>query len=137
MGDEKKQKKTEILNEKTADLEKVVKTKETKNEEFKAYDTEDQRIQEDMQHTNQTRKKLQKSIESEKEKVEKLKKVPAENEAAIAELTEHQEKMVVSQKKEEENLKVLMDSLLGETQELQDEKEVHEKELIWFEESCK
>ena len=38
--------------------------------------------------------------------------------------------MVVSQKKEEENLKVLMDSLRGETQELQDEKEVHEKELI-------
>ncbi|NXC75052.1 SMC4 protein, partial [Anhinga anhinga] len=123
-------KKNEALKELEKKCSKITKFIEENKQKFTQLDLHDIKVRETLKHAKSKAKKLEKQLQKDKEKVEELKTVPSRNEKAISEATSKKELLEKKKQKEEEKLKDVMDHLKEETQELQDEREVKEKELL-------
>uniref|UniRef100_A0A6I8SGS9 Structural maintenance of chromosomes protein n=2 Tax=Xenopus tropicalis TaxID=8364 RepID=A0A6I8SGS9_XENTR len=111
-------------------LNKITKFIEENREKFTQLDLQDVDTREKLKHSKSKVKKLQKQLQKDKEKVEEIKNVPANSQKIITEETNKKDLLEKQKEKEEEKLKDVMDSLKKETQGLQEEKEVKEKELM-------
>ncbi|KAF2348276.1 RecF/RecN/SMC N-terminal [Trinorchestia longiramus] len=111
-------------------LEEVIKIKEQNDAKFKEFDTEDNKLQEDLKHKNSKRKKIITQLKTEKEKLEELKALPQKNEESVKECETLKETLSKKRAKEEAAYAKAMESLNSETQQLQDDKEKFETKLI-------
>ncbi|KYO34038.1 structural maintenance of chromosomes protein 4 isoform X1 [Alligator mississippiensis] len=131
LADEMKDK-TKALKDIEKKLNKITKFIEENKEKFTQLDLQDVQVREKLKHAKSKAKKLQKQLQKDKEKVEELRNVPANSNTEIREATSKKEVLEKEKEREEEKLKQVMDSLKLETQGLQEEKEVKEKELMEF-----
>ncbi|KAK6478689.1 structural maintenance of chromosomes protein 4 [Huso huso] len=122
--------KNKTLKDVEKKLGKITKFIEERKEKFTQLDLQDVEVREKLKHSKSKVKKLQKQLQKDKEKEEELKNVPANSEKTISEATAKKEEQEKQKAVEEEKLKKVMESLKLETQGLQQEKEVKEKELM-------
>ncbi|MPC09379.1 Structural maintenance of chromosomes protein 4 [Portunus trituberculatus] len=128
--EEKKKEKEGEIHTLGKRLEKVNALKEESSEKFKALESEDVKMQEDLKHKNQKRKKLMAQLATDKNKLEELEKVPEKNEKSIEECVTLREQLEAKRKKEDEAYHKAMSTLNSETQQLQDEKAKYATQLI-------
>ncbi|BFZ06696.1 hypothetical protein BsWGS_09735 [Bradybaena similaris] len=112
------------------EYEKLLKACEDSKEKFSEMESQDAKCQEDIKLNKSKQKKLEKLLESETSKVEELKLVPEQAEKACVDLKKKLDNLEKAKAKEEENEKIVMDSLKDETKELQAEKDVKEAKLL-------
>ncbi|MGH0163120.1 UNVERIFIED_CONTAM: hypothetical protein FKN15_044639 [Acipenser sinensis] len=122
--------KNKALKDVEKKLGKITKFIEERKEKFTQLDLQDVEVREKLKHSKSKVKKLQKQLQKDKEKEEELNNVPANSEKTISEATAKKEEQEKQKAVEEEKLKKVMESLKLETQGLQQEKEVKEKELM-------
>ncbi|RXM31361.1 hypothetical protein EOD39_7084 [Acipenser ruthenus] len=122
--------KNKALKDVEKKLGKITKFIEERKEKFTQLDLQDVEVREKLKHSKSKVKKLQKQLQKDKEKAEELNNVPANSEKTISEATAKKEEQEKQKAVEEEKLKKVMESLKLETQGLQQEKEVKEKELM-------
>ncbi|KAG1714925.1 Structural maintenance of chromosomes protein 4 [Nymphon striatum] len=110
--------------------DEMIKVKDAKKAEFTEYEKQDVRCREDLKHARAKVKKLEKNLQDEKKKFNDVKAAPEKYEAEIEEFkvkkSKHEEEKVF----EEEELAKVMEGLKSETQGLQEEKDIHESELL-------
>ncbi|CAG5133855.1 unnamed protein product [Candidula unifasciata] len=122
--------KTGEYNKVKKEYEKLLKACEDSKEKFSEMESQDAKCQEDIKLNKAKQKKLEKLLESETSKIEELKLVPEQAEKACVDLKKKLENLEKAKAKEEENEKIVMDSLKDETKELQAEKDVKEAKLL-------
>jgi len=97
---------------------------------FNKHEVEDTNLKEDLKNTHNRRKKLIQLLKLEKEKSERLTSLPQENKEKIDELEVQRQKLEAKVEDEEKNYEAAMATLKQETQEFQDEREVHTSKLV-------
>ncbi|XP_077541777.1 structural maintenance of chromosomes 4-like protein gluon [Haemaphysalis longicornis] len=112
------------------ECEKKEKEVEAKKQEYAELERRDLQIRENIKHTKQKGKDLEKSMDTAKQKVDECQKLPAKHQKDIEKLQTKKEKLEKEKVVAEEKLAEVMESLKTQTVALQEQKEVHEQELL-------
>uniref|UniRef100_T1J4U1 Structural maintenance of chromosomes protein n=1 Tax=Strigamia maritima TaxID=126957 RepID=T1J4U1_STRMM len=115
--------------------DKMLKELDATKARFNKLEAQDVRCREDMKHMKTQLTKLEQNLTKEKHKLEDLEAAPGKLEADIQELTDHRVNLSDNQKKEEAAVTKVMAGLREETKGLQEEKDVHEAELLKLKEN--
>ncbi|XP_066935951.1 structural maintenance of chromosomes protein 4-like [Clytia hemisphaerica] len=111
-------------------FEKLVEEAEEKKKAFAEFEKVDLKIREDLKHRKKNKKQLDKNLDAETKKFAELKDVPKNSQAEIEKCDKSLEQLEKQKETEEERLNEIMAGLKGETEEMQQEKEVKEHELM-------
>ncbi|KAH7980690.1 hypothetical protein HPB49_018257 [Dermacentor silvarum] len=112
------------------ECEKKQKEVDAKKQEYAEFECRDLQCRETIKHTKQKGKELEKNLESAKEKVQDLKKQPEKLQKDIEKLQAKKEMIEKEKVEAEAKLAEVMESLKTQTDELQEQKAVHEQELL-------
>lgn len=103
---------------------------EEKKQEYAELERKDLQCRETIKHSKSRGKKLEESLETEKKKMEELRNQSTKLEKEVEQLTAKKEKLNTNKAEEEKKLAEVMESLKTETVGLQEEKAVHEEQLL-------
>lgn len=112
------------------ECEKKEKEVDARKQEYAELERRDLQCRETIKHTKQKGKEVEKNLEAAKEKVQDLKKQPEKLQKDIEKLQAKKEKLEKEKVEAEAKLAEVMESLKTQTDELQEQKAVHEQELL-------
>lgn len=112
------------------ECEKKEKEVDARKQEYAELERRDLQCRETIKHTKQKGKEVEKNLETAKEKVQDLKKQPEKLQKDIEKLQAKKEKLEKEKVEAEAKLAEVMESLKTQTDELQEQKAVHEQELL-------
>ncbi|XP_040064031.1 structural maintenance of chromosomes protein 4 [Ixodes scapularis] len=128
--EEGKQEQVAKVKKLVKECDKKEKELEGKKQEYLELERKDLQCRETIKYTKANGKKLEKALVAERQKMEELESQPTKFEEEIEALKAKKDKLEAEKVAAEEKLAQVMASLKTETMELQEEKAVHEQELL-------